>query len=354
MSTGSGPPRFDWWHLLATAVVTIFATFTITVAVVKDEDHPGKIKPKVTVSLGGPGEKKITLDRPAQRILQEQKAEDAAGNDEQSESDLHENKLPPVSVQAEALGLKPPGQPLIPAQVPFASATQPGCTTVLVKNYSSRRGAPVLQGWIHWTGSTPTKGPGGGLANVRWFDTAASQASSHYITDQSGRCWLTVPESQKAWTEANANSWGVSVEITNAGVQPLFQTTAARNIVIKLMRGWHTRWKIPYTHGAVKQGPNNSCIPTKPGFLAHKDGGRCAGGHPDVGTFNMDQLIRDAARGHTVAPLSTAEQHACDVLNFHRSKAHRIGFWSKKNAADASRWKKQIPVGRCLSKYRKR
>jgi hypothetical protein len=351
-------------HLLAAAIAAILAV-GITIAVTPGTPSPSNPKPKskVTVTLGGPkvtvpGEPsahKITLNAQAQKIVTAQKAEDAAGDTAASESDLHESKAPSALADHQAQVVKPPGQPAVPEHVPLAAASQPGCTSSFVRNSSSRHGAPVELGFIHWTGSPITTTSAGALAIVHWFDTPAAQASSNYITDQSGRCYYTVPETSKAWTQAAANPWSLSVEIVNPGVLPLFRSAAAEQAVVRLMIGWHHRWKIPYQHGAV----NSSCVPTRPGFLAHRDGGPCAGGHPDVGLPSaVDGLIAKAKAEDSpkpkVKPLTAGQKHACDLLNYHRRRAHKIGHWSRSRRNRADQLKRQIPAGRCLSRYRKK
>jgi hypothetical protein len=356
-----GPFTPSYWTHFIVALVTAILAVGVTIAVTPGTPSPEnpKPRPRVTVTLGGPKttvpgqptQHKITLDPTGQKIVAEQKAEDAAGDTSQSESNLHEATLPTPQAEAKAKDIQPPGQPAIPAHVPLAAASQPGCTTAFVRNYSSRHGAPVDLGFIHWTGSPITAGPQGGLSIVRWFDTSAAQASSDYVTDQAGRCWYTVPETQKAWTQAAANPWSVSVEIVNPGVLPLFRTAAAKEAVVRLMIGWHHRWHIPYQHGAV----NANCVPTRPGFLAHRDGGPCAGGHPDVGIPSaVDDLIATAkAQDSPRKPLTTAQRRACDLLNYHRRRAHVVGKWYPSRRHRATALAKQIPAGRCASKYRK-
>lgn len=285
--------------LSAALIVIALALGALAVLVVWDGSDDGKPDegPKpVTVTLDGPGHDKIVLPPVAQEIVKDAKRDDltpATKGVGQTESNLNAPPPDPAIVE-ESQDLQPKGQPEIPAHIPLATANVPGCSTKLVRNFSSRRGAPVLLGVIHWTGSRPTLGsPASGLAIVSWFNQGAAQASSSEITDQDGRCWLVVPESQKAWTQASFNPWSVSVEIVNQGVQPLFQLTPGRATVVRLMRGWHLRWKIPYRRAQVTQ---NGCRVVRSGFLAHRDLGACGGGHPDVGTFDLDGLIREAAQ----------------------------------------------------------
>lgn len=330
------------WVRRGLPALALLITIGITVTVVDNgPDHPpGQPRRIITVQLGGPGNDKIELPPVAQAEVKDQAAEDAAGNDVAAHSDLHENAPPAPDDARAADKLTPPGQPEIPAVLPLASAHVAGCTTALVRNYSDRRGAPVLLGVIHWTGSLFGSGPG----IVAWFDRAASQASSHEIVDRGGRCWLTVAEAAKAWTQAGFNPWSVSVEIVNPGVQPLFADQPQRDRVVKLMRGWHHRWGIPYRRGHV-----DGCRVTRTGFLAHRDLGTCGGGHPDVGTFDLDALIREAA-GIDVRKRRAARA-ACRKLTWHRGQAararrHGTSWWTSRHVARARELKATIAAGR--------
>lgn len=282
-------------------VALLTAVLAAGVTIVIDQPSPGhhtvtvrvgqQVTAKtVTTQLGGPGNDTVALSPPAQAIVATQAAQ---ANTSDAEAGLHDSTPPTPAQLAQARSVAPPGAPAIPAHLTDASPSTAGCTSAFVRNYSHRTpGSKVELGVIHWTGSNPTRGStAGGLAIVRWFDTAASQVSSNYVTDQDGRCWYTVPEALKAWTQVSANSWAVSDEITNIGTaHPLFQTTAAREAVIRLMIGWHHRWHLPYVHGRV----NGACVPTQAGFLSHKDLGSCGGGHPDVGDFDISGLIAQA------------------------------------------------------------
>lgn len=336
--------------LAAIAVLAILGGLFALIAGIGD-DEP-KPPPAKTVTLGGPGHKTVTLPPAAQAIVKDAQADDSkpppASGVGDTESNLNAPDPPPAVIDA-SQDLQPPGQPDVPANVPLAAANVQGCTTRLVRNYSSRRGAPVLLGVIHWTGSRPTPGsPASGLAIVSWFDQPAAQASSNEITDQDGRCWLTVAESQKPWTNAQYNPWSVTVEIVNQGVQPLFQNTRARGAVLGLMRGWHARWKLPYRRAVVTQ---NGCRVVRSGFIDHKALGSCGGGHPDVGAFNLDALIREAAqadnctakcrraqdlrtrlsatvkelRRRNCAPPATTRSDRCKTLHRRRAAIHAAG-----------------------------
>lgn len=324
--------KYNWRGLspnlthLIVAVLTALIAIGVTISITQSDSTPSNHKSgeTVQVTLGGPkvtslGKTKVTtipLSSEAQKIVQAQQAENAVGDTAAAESKLNAPNPSPQAV-AKAKAVQPPGQPAIPAHVPLASAYQPGCTTAFVRNYSSRHGAPIDLGVIHWTGSPITASSSGGLSIVSWFDQSAAQASSNYITDQAGRCWYVVPETQKAWTQAAANPWSVSVEIVNPGVLPLFRAAAAQEAVVRLMIGWHHRWGIPYRYGRV----NSNCVPVVSGFLAHRDLGPCGGGHPDVGIPSaVTQLIaRAKAEDQPTKPVSSTEKMWCRKLTWWRT-----------------------------------
>lgn len=322
---GSSLP--SWARRLAVTLAALVAAGVTVSLIVTDDRGPspgGSHRRTVTVVLGGPGHKAVVLPPAAQAIVKTQAQEDARGDGAAAESNLHEAQAPTVGELQRSEKIKPPGQPQIPETLTQAAPSVPGCTTALVRNYSSRRGAPVLLGVIHWTGSRSLPAStADGLAIVHWFDVPAASASSSEITDDDGHCWLVVPEALKPWTQAAYNSWSVSVEHINPGAGPLFTTAAGRAVVLRLMRGWHRRWKLPYRRAIVTQ---SGCRVVRSGFLAHRDLGACGGGHPDVGAFDLDGLIRDAAAGDRSArPVSAVDRRTCARMNAWRARGRPVG-----------------------------
>lgn len=315
----SPPPRRQW---IAVAVIAAVAAAGVTVAVT-DDSGPGPTAPHhrtVTVTLGGQGHKPLTLTPKAQQVAQAQAHKAAAGSPV-VEDDLHEHALPSAGELKAGNAAAPASGPTIPDQVPQAAQSVPGCTSSFVRNQSSRNGAKVALGVIHWTGSSILPGWADVNAITRWFDTPAAQASSNFIADDEGHCAYTVPMTAKAWTQAAANPWSVSIEYVNPGVLPVFRGAAGRARVIQLMRLWHKDFAIPYRHGAV----NSSCVPTRSGFLAHRDLGACGGGHPDIGIPSaVDSLIRSAA-GPAKKPVTATDKVTCRKLNWWRTHGRPKG-----------------------------
>lgn len=256
--------------------------------------------PAPELQLGGPGDATVTLS-PAVRAATD---------------GLERGLRSSWGAVTLAAGVhKPAGQPRIPAHIPLAAATVPGCKTALVRNYSSRQGAPVLLGVIHWTAGPDTPNSWASIdGTLHWFDQLAAQASSNEITNSTGQCALAVPEASKAWTQAGFNRWAVSVEVTNPGRLPLVNA-AGRARLVSLLVGWHLRWHIPLVRGAVK-----GCTITKPGIVAHRDLGACGGGHPDVGAYDLDGLIRAAAAAAAPWRATSHELELCRKLNWWRRR----------------------------------
>lgn len=93
-------------------------------------------------------------------------------------------------------------------------------------------------------------------------------------------------------------------------------------MVARLMVGWHHRWGIPYQVGRV----NSACVPTKPGFLAHRDLGRCGGGHPDIGTPSaVPDLIALAKQLDHVVTVTSVDRVTCRKLNWWRTHGRPHG-----------------------------
>lgn len=105
---------------------------------------------------------------------------------------------------------------LAPRGPPAARVFGPKCVVDYSGQVYSDRAHPATQFVLHYTVSSNRAG---------WSDVRAIQnyfkstrvASAHYIIDFEGHCLKMVPLSKKAWTQGNANSASVSVEIIATG-----------------------------------------------------------------------------------------------------------------------------------------
>lgn len=313
------------------ALLALLIAAGVTVVVTNEGSTPSSpAKHSITVKLGGAARldpsapaQTVVLAPAAQAVAGAQAAQDAAGNEQAAHSDLRAE--PPAASSPATLehdaGLKPPGQPTPPATVPLATVHQAGCRTLLVRNYSSRAGAPVLLGVLHQTISRDN-GWAGVLGNVRWFDSPAAQASSNYIVSRAGgQCAYIVPETSKAWAQAGFNRVALSIEVTELGTEGSYLVGAGRARVLALMRAWHHRWHLPYRRGRI-----SGCTVVRTGFVMHKDLGGCGGGHHDADPpchgACFDALIRAAAAGDRPAPSSSAPRIV--VVECKRLEGYRV------------------------------
>jgi hypothetical protein len=282
---------------------------------------PSPTPTAAAVQLGGPGRARVELPAPARAIANDQARELAAGDDLAAHADLRDGPTSPAIARSNEREA-PAGAPVIPRTVPAAAPTVPGCRTLLVRNFSSRNGAPILLFVFHYTVSADS-GWNGVLANVKWFDTAAASASSTYIADRrTGACALTVAETSKAWAQAAYNPWALSLEVTATGREGSYLPAGAgRQRVLALMHRAHAIYRLPYVHGAVAGGRV-----TRPGFVTHADLGQLGGGHHDVEPYGIDDLIAEAAATDPSARrITSVDRVTCRKLNWWREHGRKHG-----------------------------
>lgn len=201
---------------------------------------------------------------------------------------------------------------------------------------------------LHFTVSDP----GSLNAIFGLFNRPSFGASSNYGFELfNGRCERWVPENRKAWAQGAANSAYVSIEIVSkdrSRTSWLTSPAFKRGSLAALVRDIAKRHGVP-----LRRVDPRGCV-FIPGLVDH-DSLECGNSHWDVGkNFPWDVLMVQVRRGTEPNPLTVVQRKACDTLNFHRHRAHAIGKWSPERLERAKALKKQIPSGRCLSKYRKR
>jgi N-acetyl-anhydromuramyl-L-alanine amidase AmpD len=148
----------------------------------------------------------------------------------------------------------------------------PKHATHIVRNRSSRNGAPVQAIAVHSTESADIPGSTRDLVAIRnWFDNPASQASAHIGIDGSGNCEVWVPSNEKAWTILQLNPVTVNIEFVGRAAQT---AGAWEDSQIRQGAKWTAYWGhmfgIPMQRGNVK---NNHGFPiiSKKGVIRHKD-----------------------------------------------------------------------------------
>lgn len=163
----------------------------------------------------------------------------------------------------------------------------------IVRNQSSRNGAPILLIVVHATQSSERVGTGDLESIGEWFDNSQAQASSHVCTDGEGHSARYVADGQKAWHCANYNS--VSLGIEQIGFaefkrwSDLEQRETAR---------WIARWSVMHGVPLQKGRVTKTGVPQvlRPGVVRHSDLGPLGGGHSDPGAGYPLHDVLDLAR----------------------------------------------------------
>lgn len=229
----------------------------------------------------------------------------------------------------------------VPASVPLAAPSQPGCVTRPVRNYGSRNGARPALLVLHYTVSPERPGWGDVDAIVRWFSDPRSQASSHYVIDREGHCALLVPETAKAWTQAAYNPWAVSVEAIGTGREPDYLDGAGLRRLAQVFAEAARRWGIP-----IQQGRVAGCRVVRAGIVDHRQLGACGGGHRDIHPYPVGpviEAIRRAAAAQAAASgpvkLTAVERRDARLRCYHRRRHLRL---PKGSAA----WRRELRFAR--------
>lgn len=207
----------------------------------------------------------------------------------------------------------------LPAVTPDAAPSQRGCTTALVRNYSTRRGVKPRLWVIHYTVSPNRPGIGDVNAVVNLFNTPSFAASSNYVIDREGNCKYIVRESDKAWTQAAANPFAISVEIINSGREGSLISGAGLRKLGQVISDSAKRWDIPLRVGAV-----NGCSVARSGIVTHEMLGTCGGGHVDVSPYPLAPVIA-AAKAARDGGITAADRATCRKLQWWRTHGRPKG-----------------------------
>jgi hypothetical protein len=198
----------------------------------------------------------------------------------------------------------------LPLVTPLAATTQRGCTTRLVANRSSRRGVRPRILVPHSTISRNVPGWGDVFAIDNLFDSPSFAASSNYVIDDEGHCSYIVPESEKAWTQAAANPFAISVEMIamdNPSIDGDYGRSAGLAKIGLVFHDAAQRWGIPLQRGLV-----SNCTVVRPGIVQHKDLGACGGGHVDITPYSVDRVIAAARSAGSLPKHHYASRTLCE------------------------------------------
>lgn len=200
-----------------------------------------------------------------------------------------------------------------------------GCTTRLnTHNFSTRAGQPIRLLVAHYTVSRNVPGWADVNANADFLNRASTKASANAIIDAEGNCAYTVPIDLKAWTQAAANPYSVSIEFVAMGDEGRL-TTAQVDRGGRFFADVARREHIPVRLGAV----DASCRPTRSGVLDHAMLEACGGGHHDLRPLNGTHVPRRASEdARALAPLLAAiARHSHAVTSTDRVTCRKLNWW---------------------------
>jgi hypothetical protein len=178
--------------------------------------------------------------------------------------------------------------PVAQLQPPFAADSMPGCRTrFFTTNWSARSGnAKPSLFWLHYTAGPDLPGSRADVDGLTAFGNQPSAAVSwHLNMDKDGNCDYNVPLRYKAWTEADANSTGIGIEVAGKGNPPYLRAGGYRELA-RIYLEIHRRYNIPLRLGGV-----SNCSPTRSGIVTHWMGGPCSGGHVDIKPLDLNAVI---------------------------------------------------------------
>jgi peptidoglycan hydrolase-like protein with peptidoglycan-binding domain len=139
-----------------------------------------------------------------------------------------------------------------------------------VRNQSSRRGLRPRIIVLHTTEGHNRPGLSDLRGLVAFFDSPASQVSSHVANDADGNHARIVPDEAKAWTQRAFNAVALSIEQIGFAGQSSWPEAQLRNTALWIAH-WSRRWGIPIVRS------------TRHGVCQHVDLGAAGGGHRDCG-----------------------------------------------------------------------
>lgn len=293
-------------------VVAVAATFGITIAVSDETAGPPPHKTSVTVTLGGPQPGKQVITAPSSAV-------NAAKAPAAEPSDDLKNEDPPGLTADE---LKARNEQLarfaaldrLPLHFPASAPSQRGCTTELVRNYSSRNGVKPRIFVLHYTVSPNRAGWGDVNAVVSLFNNVSYQASSNYVIDNEGHCAYIVREVDKAWAQAAANPFSISAEVVNTGHESTYAGRAGLAKLAEVVHDAAKRWDFPLQTGKV-----SGCRVVRPGIVDHHSLGACGGGHFDISPPYSVAAVIKAARAIGSTPAAPHNVTVwCRKLNWER------------------------------------
>lgn len=348
----------DWWRSrtpaqqkaiygLYVAVIAVIVAFGVKIPGIAQTTPPEVTSTTVSTPAGPSDVTAKTAD-----------VEALAGTHDGSRDETPPGLSPEAAIAAqEEADLLAKGDPLSPLNV-LAAPSQRGCRSQFVKSSSTRGGTKPV--WIvsHYTVSGNLPGFRDINALTAYSNNPQNGVSWHYNVDRQGNCAYTVPETQKAWTQAAANRPSIGIEIVNRGRgdAPLF-TKAGLKKYARLLSDIAYRWHIPIQHGKASA----DCRVIRKGLLDHNDLGACGGNHFDITPYKIEDIIAAVKRYRAtagrqinypkVANFGPKRRAWCQDLAIVRKNAKQFGGWTVPRRTAARRLKIQIGAGQSHCRF---
>lgn len=314
--------RFDWRHLLAGVLAALAAGAGLGV-VIDDDGHGHRT---ITVSVGKRDAIAVPTTIAVDGPDKDAKADDTVKLSPEARATAAGFAIAPRDLTADtptAVPLSGSGDlgPIAKLAPPFAADEVAGCRTRFLRNNWSYRvaGAKVSLLWLHYTAGPDkpnTRAEVDGLS--AYGNNPSTRASWHINLDKDGNCDYNVPFRYKAWTEGNANSTGIGVEVHGTGTAPYLRPAGYRRLA-RIYLAVKRAYGIPLRLGAV-----SSCTPTRSGIVTHWMGGACSGGHYDIKPLAIEAIIRELRKYVAEAECSSRCQRAKALRAKHRRTHERF------------------------------
>jgi hypothetical protein len=268
---------------LVPILATIIGLVSVTVAITSGTDDNGKPLRTVTIKVDGPDhdakpDDPVVLTPPARQVEAKLKTQP---NDINGPLTGRENT---AALSGPVIG------PVAKLKPPFASDSVAGCRTRTLRTNWSSRTVPqsrVILLWLHYTGGPDRPNSRADVDGLTAYgNNSAARVSWHINMDKDGNCDYNVPFRYKAWTESNANSTGIGIEVAGTGTAPYLRAggiAQMRRIIADIHRS--------YPGITIRLGGVSACSPTKGGIVTHWMGGPCSGGHDDIHPLSITAVI---------------------------------------------------------------
>lgn len=211
---------------------------------------------------------------------------------------------------------------------PLATQEIPGCRTRFLRTNFSSRNVPLSQVKVFDLHFTAGKDQAGSRADVDGLTAYGNQPSArvswHFNMDKDGNCDYNVPLTQKAWTIANKNPYGIEMEVAGSGEAPYLRDGGYKQLARIMKAIKEAGFDIP-----IRLGKSVNCKVTVSGIDTHWRSGLCSGGHTDIKPHAIEAVIAKLKTymGASDKPDTAGEKEACNSLRYHRQKVKKGASW---------------------------